>query len=249
MEERFIELCENGDLDGAQQCYQLNPNINIFLNIDISENAFRIACSKGHLEIAKWLLLVKPDINISANNGYAFRIACSEGHLEVTQWLHLVNPTIISISQSIYLFILVCEKGYLEMAKWLFQIYLYDIYYIERAFYRACRKRQLHVVQWFLQVSKETGQEYSHFAFINACKNGRLELAQWLQNLKPYLYVIEYDENGNITDYKIRSKEESNWQQRKYLVWLASNHCPEENKNNLLYKLPNDVSRMLIGFV
>jgi hypothetical protein len=36
---------------------------------------------------------------------------------------------------------------------------------------------------------------------------------------------------------------------RKYLVWLASNECPEENKSNLLYKLPSDVSRMVIGFV
>jgi hypothetical protein len=67
--------------------------------------------------------------------------------------------------------------------------------------------------------------------------------------MKPYLYVIIYDENGKITDYKIRSKEEANWERRKYLVWLASNQCPDENKNNLLYKLPSDVSRLLIGFV
>jgi hypothetical protein len=78
---------------------------------------------------------------------------------------------------------------------------------------------------------------------------GHLHVAQWLQSLKPYLYVIEYDENGKMKGYKIREKEEANWEKRKYLLWLASNDCPEENKNNLLYKLPSDVSRMIIGFV
>jgi hypothetical protein len=53
--------------------------------------------------------------------------------------------------------------------------------------------------------------------------NRHLDVARWLQSLKPYLYVIEYDKNGKIKGYKIRSKEEAKWQQRKYLVWLASN--------------------------
>jgi hypothetical protein len=64
--------------------------------------------------------------------------------------------------------------------------------------------------------------------------------------MKPYLYVIIYDKNGNYKDFDIRSKEEANWEKRKYLVWLASNDCPEENRNNLFYKLPTDVSKMLI---
>ena len=86
-------------------------------------------------------------------------------------------------------------------------------------------------------------------AFRWAFANGHLRVCQWLQSLKPYLYVINYDENGKIKGYRIREKEEANWEKRKYLVWLASNECPEENKNNLLYKLPSDVSRMVIGFV
>jgi hypothetical protein len=76
-----------------------------------------------------------------------------------------------------------------------------------------------------------------------------LEVAKWLQQMKPYLYEIIYDENGKMKNWRIRAIEEANWQKRKYLVWLASNHCPEENRNNLLYKLPSDVSRMAIGFV
>jgi hypothetical protein len=142
-----------GNLEKAQQFYQLNPNINILAN---NEGAFRTACYNGHLEVAKWLLQICPTIDISAKNDYVFYWACLNEHLNV---------------------------------------------------------------------------------------------AQWLQSLKPYFYVIEYDENGKITGYRIRSKKEANWQKRKYLVWLASNHCPEKNKANLLYKLPSDVSRLLIVFV
>ena len=56
-------------------------------------------------------------------------------------------------------------------------------------------------------------------------------------------------ETGKIKNYRIRSKEEANWEKRKYLLWLASNDCPEQDRGNLLYKLPSDVSRMVIGFV
>jgi hypothetical protein len=47
-------------------------------------------------------------------------------------------------------------------------------------------------------------------AFCNACKYGRLEVAQWLQTLKPYLYVIYYNENGLIREFEIMEDVEEN---------------------------------------
>ena len=75
--------------------------------------------------------------------------------------------------------------------------------------------------------------------------DGHLEVAKWLQSLKPYLYVIHYDENGKYKDYYIRTKEEENWEKRKYLVYIAS-ECKEDN---LLYRLPCDVAKMVIKYV
>ena len=147
MEDEFIVLCYQGDLEGAKEYLQLYPDI----NISYSEYAFRFTCEKGHLEVAKWLLNVKPDINISAFNEGAFRIAC----------------------------------------------------------------------------------EYSN-----------LEVAKWLQTLKPYLYVIEYDINGNYSGYKIRTKEEENWKKRKYAL-----HMTLQEENNLLYHLPTDIAKAVILFV
>jgi len=62
--------------------------------------------------------------------------------------------------------------------------------------------------------------------------------------LKPYLYVIEYDENGNYIDYKIRSKEEANWEKRKCALHLAL-----QEKTNILYHLPVDIAKTVALFV
>jgi hypothetical protein len=49
----------------------------------------------GHnKETFKWLLSVKPSINISADEEYVFRDACENGHLETAKFLLSVNPSI-----------------------------------------------------------------------------------------------------------------------------------------------------------
>jgi predicted Fe-S protein YdhL (DUF1289 family) len=82
------------------------------------------------------------------------------------------------------------------------------------------------------------------FAFCITCYLGRLEVAKWLQSLKPYLYVIEYDENGKYTGYKIRSKEEANWEKRKYTLYMSV-----QEKTNILYNLPIDIAKAVALFV
>jgi ankyrin repeat protein len=231
---KFIKLCGNGDLIGAQQMLEIPKNsekrkpVNIFAKND---SAFHDACQNGHLPVAQWLLQIAEEkghhINISFNNNITFRMVCLNGHLHVAQWLLQV---VKEIRQSVDLFNI--------------------------AFLYACYKGHLEVAQWLLQVKPDIDiSADNEWAFRCACENGYFHVAKWLQCLKPYLYGFVYDENGKIEKYvlRIRSKEEikkeQNWHQRKYLVWLASNACPEQNKGNLLYKLPFDVSRMVIGFV
>jgi hypothetical protein len=85
---------------------------------------------------------------------------------------------------------------------------------------------------------------YDEKVFCRTCYVGRLEIAEWLQTLKPYLYVIEYDENGKYTGYKIRSKEEANWKKRKCALHLA-----HQEKTNILYHLPIDIAKAVTLFV
>ena len=64
------------------------------LDFCINEEGFKWVCENGYLEIAKWLLTIKPDIDISADNKYAFTSVCENGHLEVAKWLLSIKPDI-----------------------------------------------------------------------------------------------------------------------------------------------------------
>jgi hypothetical protein len=220
---QIFSLLRKGDLIGLKQLFELNPDIVISA---LNEDLFCWACADGYLHVAQWLLQVKPKINISAFNEKAFRMTCENGQLDVCKWLLQVKPDInISVNN-------------------------------EFAFRCACIQGHLQVCQWLLHVKQDIDiSALDDYAFKYVCYKAHLQVpcylqvAQWLQSLKPYLYVIEYDEDGAMKDYRIREKEEANWEKRKYLIWLASNNCQEQNKSNLLYKLPSDVSRMVIGFV
>ena len=58
MELRFINACEDGNLNLVQHLFY-NNTINVSYD---NEYAFRWTCRRGHLQIAQWLLSVKPDI-------------------------------------------------------------------------------------------------------------------------------------------------------------------------------------------
>ena len=193
-------------------------------NIDIKDETFHLVCEGGYLAVAQWLLQIKPTIHIYYLENCAFRLTCSAGHLHVAQWLLQVykekRQTINISIWNDWCFRTACVHGHLELAKWLLTI-----------------KPDIDI--------KAVNSE----AFYYACTSQHLAVAQWLESLNPYLYVINYDEHGKINDYKIREKEEFNWQKRKYLVYIASIHCPEQNRTNLLYRLPSDVSRLVISFV
>ncbi len=145
-------------------------------------------------------------------------------------------------------FINACEYGNLLVVQYLLSIKPdIDISaYNEAVFRHACCHGHLLVAQWLLTIKSDinisTNNEY---AFRIACFSGHLLLAQWLQSLKPHLYVINYNNDGSYKDYYIRSKEEARWEQRKYLVWLASDQSP--NKKSLFYRIPQDVSRYIIS--
>ena len=55
-------------------------------NLEDNENVFCYVCKNGHINIAKWLLEIKQNIDISVFH-YAFCHACSNGHLNVAKWL------------------------------------------------------------------------------------------------------------------------------------------------------------------
>jgi hypothetical protein len=185
---------------------------------------------------------------------------CEKGNDTETKEFLLTQIALFLGINNIYAFYAFCEYGHLELAKWIIEIRCdnFKISHYARAFWLSCKNGHLHVCQWLLQVTKEKGKEFDisyddNAAIGYACLENRIDVVKWLQSLRPYSYVVKYNKMGKITGYEVRSKaeqkREQNWQQRKYLAWLASNHCPEQNKGNMLYRLPSDVSRLIIGFV
>ena len=88
------------------------------------------ACANGWLRVAKQLVELYPQINISADHDYAFRGACIYGHIEVAKWLVESYPQ-INISAyyndafrgaCTYAHALRGSYGHLNVAKWLIDI-------------------------------------------------------------------------------------------------------------------------------
>jgi hypothetical protein len=54
-------------------------------------------CAHGHLHVAKWLLEIKPDIVISAENNNAFFSACRYKNDDVALWLSNLEPRYVVV--------------------------------------------------------------------------------------------------------------------------------------------------------
>jgi ankyrin repeat protein len=165
MEDQFCHLIRNGNLQEIQEFYNNNPSVDIFADDEHDECAFCDACHFGHIEVAKWLLLINPDSNISINNGRAFRHACAEGHLEVAKWLLELKSDIDISAENETTFRFVCCHGHLEVAKWLLEI------------------------KPDIDISAENNS-----AFFGACRYKNEDVALWLSTLDPkYVVVIKDD--------------------------------------------------------
>lgn len=80
----------------------------------------------------------------------------------------------------------------------------------ESAFRYACFNENLDVAKWLLEIKPTINiSAENEEAFRWACIFRNLAMAQWLQSVKPNLYVINDDENGNYSDYYIRTEEEA----------------------------------------
>ena len=172
----FIDLCKHGNLQKIQEYYcNYYNDFNKILDISAdNESAFVCACDYGHLEVAQWLLEMKPDIDISAGGDDAFCFACYNGHLKVAQWLLYLKPTIDVFVYNNCAFGWACKNGHLEVAQWLYHL-----------------KPEINVC---------TDNDY---AFRYACINEYLEVAQWLQMIIPNKYIITI-QDGIIMDWKIK---------------------------------------------
>lgn len=186
--------CKMGDFPLVKFIVETFYSETAFFKAFITAAAFRLACQNNHLEIAQWLLSVKPSINVHAHQEYAFRSICRQGHLNVAKWLLSVRPNINVVAANHGAFRLACKNGHLQTAKWLFSLYDNEIAHQKNmliavrhgAFMDACKGGHLHVAKWLYRQLKHR-RMLNHISiqtwndmFDFACKNGHLFMAQWL---------------------------------------------------------------------
>ena len=69
---------------------------------DYQEGAFRYACKSGNLELVKYLLSLKSDININSLNNCAIKNACEQGNTDIVKYLLNKDPSIDMFCENRY---------------------------------------------------------------------------------------------------------------------------------------------------
>ena len=165
----FTEACRNGFLEYA---VYLVDKYNVDIHMD-NENAFRICCEYGHIEFAKWLVLLgelvgHTKININIFNNIVFINSCANGYIDIARWLVLLGETdsynkINNCHANNHAFNLCCYYGHIEIARWLIKLGESDGY------------------------DKIDVRAHNNFAKKYCCANGHKggynELVQWLDEL------------------------------------------------------------------
>jgi hypothetical protein len=194
----FDYACKHGYIDIAQWIFN-NYFVDYSSNEYFSEYLYGLlyhVCDNGHLEIAKWLVQIKPDI---FQNDYIshFNLACKKGYFHIAQWICEIIKKMgkkIDISSSFHSAL--NDKQY-RVAKWLIDLAISDTLQInvllEYAFHLAKKDFDIEIIQ-LVQLYRpfmycERDEEYE-------LENGSLSLR--FSRADDVLHILYYNENNSI---------------------------------------------------
>jgi len=150
--------------------------------------AFRYACEKGHIEIAKWLH--SSNANIHAQNDYAFRLACNNGQFEVVEWLLNFNIDFSTFGR--YFFSTKIMKEMVEIYKIISEN--------DQIIIKEIMNNNFTSIKRLI----EDGFDFSfldHFPFKFACRNNLIELVELLaENFSFYSFSLI---NDKVEEYNV----------------------------------------------
>lgn len=86
----FYGALYNGHIHVAQ--YLLSIATPEEINEIDYENHLIMACLLNNFNVVKWLLEIKPNINLSKDNNYAFKMSCEYNNVQIAQYIQSVSP-------------------------------------------------------------------------------------------------------------------------------------------------------------
>jgi len=84
----LIQLISIGNIPMLKWWIEKKPVFNDFVF------CFHTSCLENQLEVAQWLLSLRPDFDVSINNEMIFCDVCFKGYLDIAKWLVQIKPTI-----------------------------------------------------------------------------------------------------------------------------------------------------------
>lgn len=255
----FLVYCENGHLEDLKEvCKNIDPEILTYHITTSLNSGLANACKNGHLDIMKYLLDRYKFIKFHDGGEPLFRLACKHGHLHICKYLLQIKPDIDIWFYNMYAFREALNSGHIEVVKWFIELKPEDtMRYINvtTVFINACLEGNLKSAKCIFELNKSVNiTRNDHNLFRQLTKSSsfgipfelQIEVVKWLILLKPEFYYINADKIG-IRKYCVRTNADAKWYKIKYAAWLASDKNP--NKTNILYKVPQDVSRYIMSMI
>jgi hypothetical protein len=82
--------------------------------------AVRLACTKGHLGVVRYLVEQCPGVDVTADDNYALRWTCGFGHLDVVRYLCENCEGVDVTAENNYADQFARENGHLDVVQYLF---------------------------------------------------------------------------------------------------------------------------------
>lgn len=222
---------------------------------------FQCVCVDGHLDVAKEIIDIWPDIEIQqchiisvlcSYDRDTFVAVCGAGEIIVAQWLY--EKFTISDGSKTESFYEACAQNKIDVAKWLYKKIsqddqLFGAYVYKRSFRRACINKTFDVVKWLTEVGKSTGiissldREDVMETACNYTGNKSLEMIKWLENDHPIIKTMSNSVYDRILQGTFNGGEKNlaKWLiKTRYSIEITEQNLFQTiNENNQTYQVIN----------
>ena len=191
----FRKACIDCDIKIAKILFKKYKRMDLSI---ITEYELASVAKSGNIEMFKYILEIKPELNICFNNNYIFKIVCENNNIELAKYIYRIEPEIKDIITN-SLFNYLCVFDCLDILKWFLNI-SYKINLSNKQnlpFIIACENGRLNTAKWLYNINPHFDISVNNdLIFKKVCKYGHLEVAKWLLKKKPNINISHNEESA-----------------------------------------------------